>query len=324
MMKIFLRILAAVVLIIILIVIYVFVAGDGKFDAPYPDIQASNDSTLIARGKFLAYGPAHCATCHVPMDKILEIENGLEMPLMGGWELDIPPGTFRAPNLTPDKETGIGNMTDGEIARALRYSIGRDGRLLIPVMPFQELSDEDLTAIISYLRSETPVKNQVPPSEFKFLGKALMAFGALKPAGPKNEPPKSVARDTTVAYGKYLANSVANCYGCHTNRDLQSGAFIGEPFAGGFYMPPEPFSEGFSFVTPNLTPDPETGIISDWDEDLFLDRFNSGRVYKGTPMPWGAYSRMPDEDVKAIYRYLKTLKPVHNNIEKLVYAPGEE
>jgi mono/diheme cytochrome c family protein len=168
-----------------------------------------------------------------------------------------------------------------------------------------------------------PVINHVPASEFTFLGKALMTFGALTPMGPKNPPEKSVKRDTTAAYGKYLANSVANCYGCHTDRDLESGAFTGEPFAGGFYMPPEPFSEGYSFVTPNLTPDPETGIIADWDEDLFLDRFKSGRIYKGTPMPWGAYSRMPDGDVKALYRYLQTLKPVHNNLEKLVFAPGE-
>jgi mono/diheme cytochrome c family protein len=323
MMKILIRILAAIVLLIVLIVLYILIFEDGKFDAPYPDIQASKDSTLIARGKYLVYGPAHCATCHVPMDKILEIEEGLEMPLVGGWELDIPPGTFRAPNLTPDQETGIGNMTDGEIARALRYSVGSDGRLLIPVMPFQELSDEDLTAIISYLRSEAPVKNEIPASEFKFLGKALMALGALSPIGPKNTPEKSVARDTTAAYGKYLANSVANCYGCHTDRDLQSGAFIGEPFAGGFNMPPEPFSKGFSFVTPNLTPDPETGIIADWDEDLFLDRFKSGRVYEGTPMPWGAYSHMPEGDVKALYRYLQTLEPVHNQLDKLVFAPGE-
>jgi mono/diheme cytochrome c family protein len=323
MMKILLRIVAGIVLVIAALIVYVLISGSKEFDAPLPDIQASNDSTLIARGKYLAYGPGHCATCHVPMDKILEIEDGSEMPLIGGWELDIPPGTFRAPNLTPDKETGIGDMTDGEIARALRYSVGRDGRLLIPVMPFQDLSDEDLKAIISFLRSQEPVKNQVEDSEFKFLGKALMAFGVITPMGPKNTPPKSVTRDTTAAYGKYLANSVANCYGCHTDRDLQSGAFIGEPFAGGFYMPPEPFSEGFSFVTPNLTPDPETGIISDWDEELFLDRFKSGRVYKGTPMPWGAYSRMPDGDVKALYRYLQTLEPVHKQLDKLVYAPGE-
>jgi hypothetical protein len=94
----------------------------------------------------------------VPSDKILDVEDGLEMPLIGGWELDIPPGTFKAVNLIPYQDTGIGNMTDGEIARALRYSVGKDGRLLISVMPFQELSDEDLKAIYRYLQSVRPVK----------------------------------------------------------------------------------------------------------------------------------------------------------------------
>jgi mono/diheme cytochrome c family protein len=323
-MKIVLKILAGIVLLIVVLVIYVLIAGDKEFEAPYPDIQASTDSTIIVRGKYLALGPAHCAHCHVPMDKILEVENGLEIPLIGGWELDIPPGTFRAPNLTPDKETGIGSMTDGEIARALRYSLGSDGRLLIPVMPFQELSDEDLTAIISYLRSQEPVKNEIEPSEMKFLGKALVAFGAFTPTGPRNVPPKSVARDTTAVYGKYLASSVANCYGCHTDRDIKSGEFIGEAYAGGFLFDPEPFSEGFAFVSPNITPDPETGIMTDWDEELFLDRFHSGRIYKGTPMPWGALGRMEDSDLKAIYRYLQSVEPVENELEKYVYAPGEE
>jgi len=323
-MKILIKILSVIVLFIVLFVVYVFIAGDKEFEAIYPDIQASTDSIVIARGKYLAYGPAHCANCHVPTDKVLEVENGLEMPLIGGWELDIPPGTFRAVNLTPDQETGIGNMTDGEIARALRYSVGRDGRLLIPVMPFQELSDEDLVAIISYLRSQEPLRNDVEESEFSFLGKALLAFGAVTPTGPKNKPPKSVVRDTTAAYGNYLANNVANCYGCHTDRDIKSGEFIGEAFAGGFLFEPEPFSEGFAFVSPNLTPDPETGIMTDWDEKIFLDRFHSGRIFKGTPMPWGSFSRMEDIDLKAIYRYLHSVRPINNRIEKYVYAPGDE
>ena len=195
---------------------------------------------------------------------------------------------------------------------------------MIPVMPFQELSDEDLIAIISFLRSQEPVKNEVKKTEFSFLGKALSAFGIVTTTGPKNTPPKSVISDTTVAYGKYLANYVANCYGCHTDRDIKSGKFIGEAFAGGFLFEPDPMSEGFAFVSPNLTPDPETGIITGWDEDIFLNRFHSGRIYKGTPMPWGAFSRMENEDLKAIYRYLHSLRPVKNQLEQYVYSPGDK
>ncbi|NQV49602.1 MAG: c-type cytochrome [Candidatus Marinimicrobia bacterium] len=159
--------------------------GERTFDAPYPDLAASQDSAVIARGRYLAFGAAHCVSCHAPMDKFEELENGLQMPLMGGWELEIPPGRFRAPNLTPDMETGIGKFTDGELARAMRYSVKHDGSPLFPFMPFQEISDEDLVAIISFLRSQEPIKNKIQPSEYSFLGRALRTFGAIKPETPK-------------------------------------------------------------------------------------------------------------------------------------------
>jgi hypothetical protein len=83
-------------------------------------------------------------------------------------------------------------------------------------------------------------------------------------------------------------------------------------------------TKGYSFVSPNLTPDPETGIIADWDEEIFLDRFHSGRIYEGSPMPWGFFGRMDNIDIKAIYRFLRTVKPVKNQLNQYVYAPGEE
>ncbi len=324
MKKFLLRILAVLVIIIAGLLIFILVAWNKKHNAPYPAITASGDSAVIARGKYLAFGPAHCASCHVPMDKFKEVDKGLEIPLSGGWELTIPPGTFRAPNLTPDMETGIGKLTDSEVARVLRYSVGHDGRSIFPFMPFQEMSDEDLTALISFLRSQKPVKNAIKPTEYSFLGKAVMAFGLIKPEAPKNTPPKSMAIDSTILYGSYLANSVANCVGCHTERDLKTGKFTGPAFAGGFHMEPDEFTKGFSFVTPNLTPDPETGLITNWSESTFVNRFRSGRIHETSPMAWGFFSRMNDVDLKAVYRYLKSLEPVHNKIEKTVYQPGEK
>lgn len=323
-MKIILRILAVIALLIVCLVVYVQLSWNKKFEAPYPDITASTDSAVIERGKYLAFGPAHCGTCHVPMDKIVDVENGEIIPLSGGWELAIPPGTFRAPNLTPDEETGIGKFTDGELARTLRYMVGRDNRCIFPFMPFAELSDADLTAIISFLRSQPAVKHEVPRTELSFMGKALVAFGVLTPEGTKGTPPKSVVIDSTAEYGKYIANYVANCVGCHTNRDLKTGKFIGEPFAGGFIMPPDAFSEGYGFVTPNLTPDPETGRITEWDEQTFVNRMKVGRGKSTSPMPWGAFSRMTDLELKAVYRYLKTLAPVKNPVPKTIFAPGEK
>lgn len=311
------------VLILILVVSVYSMAGR-KYEGPYPDIHASADSAIIARGKYLVYGPMHCAICHVSLDKIPKIEAGEELPLVGGWQLDIPPGVFRSRNLTPDPETGIGKLSDGDIARTLRHGIGSDGRPIFPFMPYQNTSDEDMTAIISYLRSQAPVKNPIQHTEYTFLGKALVGFGLIKPEGPKKTPPKTVIRDSSIAYGQYLANSVANCVGCHTNRDLMTGAFIGEPFAGGLVMPPDTMSKFVSYVTPNLTPDPETGHIVDWSEQQFIDRFRKGRVYEGSHMPWGPFSRIDEVDLKALYRYLQSLTPVKNKIDKIVYKPGEK
>ena len=323
-MKIFLRILIGFALLLIGLICYIFITWNKKFDAPYPDIHASSDSAIIARGKYLAYGPAHCATCHMPIHKIMAVEEGLEIPLSGGWEIDIPPGVFRAPNLTPDQEIGIGKLTDGEIARTLRYSVGSDGRFIAPFMPLQELTDEDLTAIISFLRSQSPVRHEVKRSEIKFLGKALMAFGMLEPRGPETPPMKSIKRDSTSQYGAYFAKNIADCIGCHTQVDLKSGKFTGPPYAGGFRFEPDAFSQGYSFISPNLTPDPETGIITGWNEDEFVMRFREGRLYKGSPMPWGAFSRIDDIDLKAVYKFLHGLKPVRNKIAKTVFPPGEK
>jgi len=325
MKKIFLGILAVLIVAILAFVLYVQNAWKNRvFDAPYPDIKASTDSALIERGRYLAYGPAHCATCHVPMDKVRDVEEGLQIPLSGGWELELPLGTFRAPNITPDMETGIGKLTDGEVARVMRHSIGADGRFIFEFMPFQNMSDEDLIAVISFLRSQPPVRHEVPRSEYSFLGKALFSLMKVQPTGPSGTPPKTVPREVSAEYGKYLAYSVANCYGCHTERDLKTGAFTGKPMAGGLLFEPDPFSEGYAFVTPNLTPARNTGIMYSWSEDAFVSRFKAGRIHRGSHMPWGAFSRMDEDDMRAVYRYLRSIEPVENKIEQIVFAPGEK
>jgi len=322
-MKIILKIMAGIAILLAVILIYVQLAWNKKYEAAYPEISASTDSALIARGKYLAFGPAHCGSCHIPMDKYMEVENGLEIPLSGGWTLKIPPGTYTAPNITPDTETGIGRLTDGEIARTLRYSVGSDGRCVMPFMPFQGMSDEDLKAVISFLRSQKPVKSQLAKSQVPtLLGKAIMTFGLIKPEIPKSGPPKSIAIDSTAEYGKYMANYVANCVGCHTNRDMKTGKFTGIPFAGGLLLEPE-IPGGAAHMGPNLTPD-ASGVMASWNEETFITRFKTGRVLKESPMPWGAFSRINDLELKAIYRYLKSLDPVENKVPKTIFLPGEK
>ena len=102
-----------------------------------------------------------------------------------------------------------------------------------------------------------------------------------------------------------MANSVANCYGCHTNRDLKTGAAIGKPFAGGLEME----EKGKTWYPPNLTPDPSTGHITAWTEEQFVARFKYA-VATDSPMPWATFSRISESDLRAMYRYLKTVPPV--------------
>ena len=326
MRKVLKYIFVGLALIILLLIFYINLFWDKEFNAPYPDITASKDSAVIAHGSYLVYGAAHCAYCHVPSEKISEVAAGKKIPLIGGGEFDIPPGIFRTPNLTPDIETGIGKLSDKEIARSLRYLVNHNNKFMVPFMAYQNISDDDLIAIISFLRSQKPEVHKVPQNEYRFLGKALLAFGILKPTGPTKPITKSVDRDTTVEYGNYLANSVANCVGCHTNRDMKTGEMIGEPFAGGFTIEAEPFAvlqQGYKYVTPNLTPDKETGILASWSEKDFIRRMKGGRIYEGSPMPWEAFSTINEVDMKAIFKYLKSLPPVKNKVEKIAIEPEQ-
>ncbi|MCK9408631.1 MAG: cytochrome c [Bacteriovoracaceae bacterium] len=301
---------------LLLFVIAVYALQSKSFDAPYPKITASTDSALIARGKHLVYGPAHCNGCHFAKDDMAKALNGEPVELKGGFEFVLPFGVIRTPNLTSDNETGIGGLRDAEIARILRYGVFPDGRAVFDFMPFHNLSDEDLTAVISYLRTLSPVNQKVVRREINFLGKAVVAF-LIKPVGPMGEPPSSVSPDSTSAYGKYLVHSIANCVGCHTNRDMMTGAFIGEPFAGGFQMPSDAVP-GLMFTTPNITPDPETGKIFPWTEEVFVHRFRQGVQIVGSPMPWGSFKNMTGLELKAIYRYLRSVEPVHKKIDQVV------
>ena len=127
----------------------------------------------------------------------------------------------------------------------------------------------------------------------------------LKRSGPAQPPPSQATPARTAEYGRYLAHTVANCNGCHTQRNKLTGGFVGPPFAGGLVME-EP--EG-TFVTPNLTPI-ASGILAMLTEQAFVDRFRvRGRVHVGSPMPWESYARMTENDLGAIYRYLRTLEP---------------
>lgn len=276
-----------------------------RFDAPYPAIAAGTDPALIDRGAYLVYGPAACAYCHVPREDWDRLDRGERLPLSGRHVFRLPFGELYSSNLTPDGATGIGRQTDGDVARVLRHGVRADGRAAFPLMEFQ-LADDDLMAIVSFLRAQPGVPLAVPEHRLSLFGKALMAF-AVTPVQPAEAPPSRSPTGATVARGAYLAHHVSSCVSCHTDRG-RDGALVGPPFAGGQRMDVAAAATKV-YVTPNLTPDALTSPIGAWSEDAFVRRFRAGPQVPGTPMPWGAFARASDDDLRAIYRYLRTLPP---------------
>jgi mono/diheme cytochrome c family protein len=279
-----------------------------RFDAPYPAIAASQDAAIVARGEYLVYGAAACAHCHVPREEWGRLDRGERLPLSGHHLFRLPFGEIYSSNLTSDPETGIGRRSDGELARILRYGVRADGRAAFPMMEFQ-LSDEDLTSVVSYLRTQRATSLAIPDHQLSPFGKVLMAF-AIAPVPPPAAPAKSPT-GATVERGAYLANHVSSCMPCHTNRG-PDGKLVGPPFGGGQRMDVAADATKV-FVSANLTPDPETSPVGAWSEDVFLARFRTGEIFPGTPMPWGAYKRLTDDDVRAIYRYLRSLPASRNS-----------
>jgi mono/diheme cytochrome c family protein len=140
----------------------------------------------------------------------------------------------------------------------------------------------------------------------------------IAPQGPEGPPAAHTpAEEPTVERGEYLAKRVASCAGCHSKRNPMDGSYVGERFAGGGVMPRET-NPSHSFVTPNLTPDSATGHIYRWSEEQFVARFRAGRVYPDTHMPWTQFGRMSDTDLRAIYRNLRSLRPIANPTGALI------
>lgn len=278
---------------------------DRVFAAPIPEFRASGDSAVIARGRYLVHGPAHCADCHAAdRDKSI-VDAGGEATLSGGYALRTFLGEMRAPNITSDRATGIGSVSDGLLARFLRTGIDRHGRFGLPIMQYPGLSEGDLLAVVSYLRTLPPVTHAVPPSRYNPLGVITKAW-FLEPFAPPATPAPSRPAEPTAEWGGYLANEVATCAACHTARNMKTGEFTGPPFAGGlvFRNADDP---GLVAISPNLTPDPATGVMYGWSRGDFMARMRRGNLRPWSPMPWGPFGRMSDLDLESLYLYLRSL-----------------
>jgi mono/diheme cytochrome c family protein len=288
-----------------LFLLYVQLTFKQSFETTPTGIKSHTDSSTVARGKYLVLSAAHCYTCHMP-DSMLK--KGYKEQMIGGSPMKTPFATFYPPNITSDKETGIGNFTDEQLARAIRYNVNHNSKAMVGFMSYNGMSDNDISAIISYLRTTRPIRNVVPEHDYNILGKILMRF-LIEPVTPTVE---NIKPDTSALYGKYLAYNVTNCNGCHTKRGSK-GEFIGEPFAGGYSWD----LEDAIYTAANLTPD-STGSIVKWSQEIFIQRFRSGRVLENSPMPWDAYQTLSDNDLKALYNFLNELRPVHNEVKTYV------
>ena len=328
--KILLSALAIIVLAVIVFFIYVQMSWDKTYDWPGPTLKASTDSSVIARGKYLVEGPAHCGSCHISdFGDMIAGDKGEVVALKGGLTFPMGPlGIMYTRNLTPDQATGIGRYSDEQLFRMMRHGIRPDGKASMPVlMPFWKMADDDLVAVVSYLRSLAPVENNVPTNEWTFMGKAVRSltptFEPIKdPAAPATAP----AMAATVERGEYLANYVANCVGCHTQRDLMTYQATAPEFAGGMEF--EPWPELYTYLktdpevwlrTPNITPDPGGALANYKTPEEFIARFRKGRLIAFSPMDWGPFSRMSDEDITAIWMYLNSLEPVKHDVGELVF-----
>ena len=271
----------------------------------------------LARGKYLVEHVSACLDCH--SDHLvtfgIPIKPGTEG--IGGYIFDKKvgfPGVVAAQNITQDPTDGLGKWTDGEILRAMREGVDRDGNALFPMMPYQHfryMSDEDAKAIVVYIRTLKPIRNQVPPKHLDFPVNFIAKFIPKPLDGPVTAP--DPAKDHH-GYGQYLAR-IGGCYECHTPHDDHNALVEARPFAGGWQMK-GPWGRVF---TANITPAPHT-FLGQATKEQFIGRFrafagfnaaNAPAAPKGanTVMPWIAFANMSDDDLGAIFDYLKTVKP---------------
>lgn len=266
---------------------------------------------LVARGQYIFAVSGGCA-CHTEPKGVHNA---------GARPFKIPLGTVYSTNLTSDNETGLGSWTDQQIIDAIIKGLRKDGSRQLPLMPYtlySGMAQEDLKALVAYLRSLKPVKKATPEltTSTPFMRSVvtelwLKAFGIFYES-PAQAPKSGIQR------GKYLANHVAICGDCHTPRNS-----FGVPNQS-LYMAGSPKDGPIGELVPNITPDKETGI-GDWKREEIAELLLTGvkpdfdnvqglmeEVIRGTTH---GYKDMTKEDVLAIADYLKSIPAIKNKMK---------
>jgi hypothetical protein len=265
----------------------------------------------LERGRYLFNNVLACIDCHSPHDNS-NSDHPVIANMQGAGEampFDNLPGRVVASNLTPDRDTGAGTWTDDQLARAIREGIGHDERTLFPMMPYKHykrMSDEDLASVVVYIRWLPSVRNLLPKTEIIFPVKYLIR-SVPEPVTTPVIAPDSADR---VQWGGYLVN-LGGCIDCHTPMD-KGQARPGMEYAGG-----QVFTGKWGrTVSANITPD--ASGIGYYDEPLFIQVFRTGYVKarKLDPlMPTEQYKGITDDDLKAMFAYLRTLNPVKHRVD---------
>lgn len=316
---------------VIMAVVIVGVAlGYLKFALPdiaaAPVLKVELTPERIARGEYLANHVTVCIDCHSTRD--WSKFSGPPTPGTLGKGGDIFdqkfgfPGVYYAKNITPE---GISRYTDGELFRTITTGVSKEGKALFPVMPFHyygQMDEEDIKSIIAYIRTLKPIASNVPESKSDFPMNFIINTIPHEPNFTKLPPKTDV-----VNYGKYLTNAAA-CIDCHTK--FEKGSLVAcTEYGGGREFP---FPDGSIVRSANISSDEETGI-GGWDDETFVSLFkaHSDSATLNTQlnpgdfnsiMPWTMYGRMTDEDLKAIFAYLKTVPPIKNEVVK--FTPGKK
>lgn len=327
--KLILGILALIVLVPVGGLTYLFVKFPDTGDAPQLTVEMTQDR--IEHGRYLANHVAVCIDCHSkrdfgffagPIIPGTEGGGGEHFPAEAGF-----PGDLYSKNITPSK-SGLNGWSDGQIFHALTAGVSANGKSLFPLMPYPHYGSsdrEDILDIIAYLKTLPPIENTVPETKLKFPVNLIVR---TLPTAPAFVP--RPAKSDTVEYGRYLTH-LAACAECHT------------PAEKGKPLPGMDFAGGFEFRMPwgtsrsvNITPDIETGIGT-WSREQFVTRFKtfSLDIAKRIPvkpplnetnyqtlMPWISYAGMTEEDLSAIYAYLRTVPAVKNKVQKFSAAEG--
>jgi hypothetical protein len=274
---------------------------------------------VVERGKYLAHNVAVCMHCHSKWDftkfsfPAKQDALGIGASMSFG-EAEGIPGEVWAPNITSKQ---LGEWTDDEIALSIAHGVNKKGDTLFPVMPYynySRMTKDDLYAIIAYLRTLPSCDSTVPARHL------AIPMSALPPL-PEFALEKNIRPDASdkVKYGQYMT-TIASCGDCHTPMNKDGSPDFSKAFSGGFVFSTPMFKVAVS----NITPDSTTGIGS-WTEEAFVTKFrtnssdevvNKDHGKHNTIMPWAMYGKMKEEDLKAIYAYLRTVPAVSNKVEK--------